>query len=203
MFRRNGTLLGIKKQTGNKLEILLKPLLRLNNQGAEYNNPAIESTKPAVNEVIDPLINEITIKYGIPVRLSTANISIFQLNDDPYKPSLLRQTISGDSKLCTIGSDNHTVHIPIFSSTFNQPNSSYYVVVDNNFVISQERNEPLLGIIKKTWMISTKPFKIGQHSVSVTGLLRLNEEGSSKFLQLNHQSEFFNNIIQEFSKIIP
>ncbi|PKY33446.1 hypothetical protein RhiirB3_495196 [Rhizophagus irregularis] len=148
MFRRNGTLLGIKKQTGNKLEILLKPLLRLNNQGAEYNNPAIESTKPAVNEVIDPLINEITIKYGIP------------LNDDPYKPSLLRQTISGDSKLCTIGSDNHTVHIPIFSSTFNQPNSSYYVVVDNNFVISQERNEPLLGIIKKTWMISTSNIHI-------------------------------------------
>jgi hypothetical protein len=89
------------------------------------------------------------------VRLSTANISIFQRNGDPYKPNLLRQTISGNSKLCTVGSDNHTVHIPIFSSTFNQPNSSYYVVIDNNFVISQERNEPLLGIIQKTWMIST------------------------------------------------
>ncbi|PKY20616.1 hypothetical protein RhiirB3_498292 [Rhizophagus irregularis] len=138
-FRKNSTLLGIK-ETGNKLEFLLKPLLRLNNQGAGYDNPAIESTKPAINEVIDPLlINEIIIKYSIP------------LNDDPSKPRLLRQTISGDSKLCTIG----------------------------------------------------KPFKTGQHSVSVTGLLRLNEEGSSKFLQLNHQSEFFNNIIQEFSKIIP
>ncbi|GBC25777.2 hypothetical protein GLOIN_2v1885764 [Rhizophagus irregularis DAOM 181602=DAOM 197198] len=190
-------------ETGNKLEFLLKPLLRLNNQGAGYDNPAIESTKPAINEVIDPLlINEIIIKYSIPVRLSTANISIFQLNDDPSKPRLLRQTISGDSKLCTIGSDNHTVHIPIFSSTFNQPNSSYNVVINNNFVISQERNEPLLGINKKIWMISTKPFKTGQHSASVTGLLRLNEEGSSKFLQTN-QSEFFNNIIQEFSKIIP
>jgi hypothetical protein len=33
MFRRNGTFLGIKKQTGNKLEILLKPLLRLNKKG--------------------------------------------------------------------------------------------------------------------------------------------------------------------------
>ncbi|PKK57882.1 hypothetical protein RhiirC2_824640, partial [Rhizophagus irregularis] len=125
MFKRNGTLLGIKKQTGNKLEILLKPLVRLNNQGAEYDNPAIESTKPAVNEVIDPLINEITIKYGIPVR--KIYISLLYL----------------------------------------------------------------------------EPFKTGQHSVSVTGLLRLNEEGSSKFLQTNHQSEFFNNVIQEFSKIIP
>ncbi|CAB4414758.1 unnamed protein product [Rhizophagus irregularis] len=201
-FRKNSALLGVK-ETGNKLEFLLKPLLRLNNQGAGYDNPAIESTKPAINEVIDPLlINEIIIKYSIPVRLSTANISIFQLNDNPSKPRLLRQTISGDSKLCTIGSDNHTVHIPIFSSTFNQPNSSYNVVINNNFVISQERNEPLLGINKKIWMISTKPFKTGQHSVSVTGLLRLNEEGSSKFLQTN-QSEFFNNIIQEFSKIIP
>ncbi|RGB23568.1 hypothetical protein C1646_774296 [Rhizophagus diaphanus] len=91
-------------------------------------------------------------QYNNPVvELSTANISIFQLvNDDPYKPSLLWQTISGDSKLCTIG----------------------------------------------------KPFKSRQHSVSITGLLRLNEEGSSKFLQTN-QSEFFNNIITAFSKIIP
>ncbi|RGB28059.1 hypothetical protein C1646_768306 [Rhizophagus diaphanus] len=202
IFLKNGTLLGVKEQTG-KLEILLKPLLRLNNQGAEYDNPAIESTNPAVNEVIDPSINEIIIKYSIPVRLSTANISIFQLNDDPYKPSLLRQTISGNSQLCTVGSDNHTVHIPIFSSTFNQPNSTYNVMVDNNFVISQVRNEPILGINEKIWIISTKPFKNRQHSVSVTGLLRLNEEGSSKFLQQTNQLEFFNNMIREFSKIIP
>ncbi|PKB93813.1 hypothetical protein RhiirA5_440258, partial [Rhizophagus irregularis] len=124
---------------------LLKPLLRLNNQGAEYDNPVIESTKPAVNEVIDSSINFITIKYAIRVRLSTANISIFQLN---------------------------------------------------------ERNEPLLGTNEKTWMFSTKPFKSGKHSESITGLLQLNEEGSSKFLQTN-QSKFFNNIIQAFSKIIP
>ncbi|PKY27228.1 hypothetical protein RhiirB3_473375 [Rhizophagus irregularis] len=155
IFTRNNTLLGIKEQTGNKLEILLKPLLRLNNQGVEYDNPVIESTKPAVNEVIDSSINFITIKYAIPVR-----------------------------------------------STFNQPNSFYYVVIENDFVISQVRNEPLLGTNEKTWMFSTKPFKSGKHSESITGLLRLNEEGSSKFLQTN-QSEFFNNIIQAFSKIIP
>ncbi|RGB34263.1 hypothetical protein C1646_760736 [Rhizophagus diaphanus] len=175
----------------------------LNNQGAVYDNPVIESTMPAVNEVsIDSSTKKITIKYTIPIKFSTANISIFQLNDDPYKPRLLRQTFSGDSKLCTIGSDNHTVHIPIFRSTFNQPNSSYYVAVENNFVISQARNEPLLGITEKTWMFSTRPFKTGKHSDSITGLLQLNEEGSSKFLQAN-QSEFFNNIIQAFSKIIP
>ncbi|POG74445.1 hypothetical protein GLOIN_2v1043330 [Rhizophagus irregularis DAOM 181602=DAOM 197198] len=88
LFRKNSTLLGVK-ETGNKLEFLLKPLLRLNNQGAEYDNPVIESTKPVVNEVIDSSINFITIKYAIQVRLSTANISIFQLNGDVYKSNLL------------------------------------------------------------------------------------------------------------------
>ncbi|PKK74142.1 hypothetical protein RhiirC2_847066 [Rhizophagus irregularis] len=130
-------------------------LLRLNNQGAEYDNPVIESEKPTVN---------------ISVRLSTANISIFQLNDNPYKPSLLRQTFSEESKLCTVESNNYTGHIPIFSSTFNQPNSSYHVVI-----------EPLLGINEKTWMLSENIkiyisllyfglFKTGQHSDSITGL---------------------------------
>jgi hypothetical protein len=124
--------------------------------GTEYGCPVIETTRPAINEVIDPSIKEIIIKYTIPVKLSTANVSIFQQSDDPSKPDLLRQTFSGDHKLCTVGSDNYTVHIPIFESTFSQPNSSYYVLVDNNFVISQERDEPLMGIIKKNiWTFST------------------------------------------------
>ncbi|GBC21438.2 hypothetical protein GLOIN_2v1531528 [Rhizophagus irregularis DAOM 181602=DAOM 197198] len=67
-------------------------------------------------EGIDPSIKEITIKFAIPVKLPTAN----ELNDDKYKPDLLRQT------------------------TFNQQNSTYYMFVENNFAISQERDEPLL-----------------------------------------------------------
>ncbi|PKY32825.1 hypothetical protein RhiirB3_451272 [Rhizophagus irregularis] len=51
-------------------------------------------------EGIDPSIKEITIKFAIPVKLPTAN----ELNDDKYKPDLLRQTFSGDSKLCTMES---------------------------------------------------------------------------------------------------
>ncbi|PKC15138.1 hypothetical protein RhiirA5_408577 [Rhizophagus irregularis] len=35
--------------------------------GTGYNCPVIETTKPAINEVIDP---SITIKYTIPVKLS-------------------------------------------------------------------------------------------------------------------------------------
>ncbi|GBC29470.2 hypothetical protein GLOIN_2v1791295 [Rhizophagus irregularis DAOM 181602=DAOM 197198] len=190
IFHINNTIVGIKNQSNNKLEFLLKSIPRLNNR--------------TINEVIDPSIKEIIIKYTIPVKLSTANVSIFQQSDDPSKPDLLRQTFSGDHKLCTVGSDNYTVHIPIFESTFSQPNSSYYVLVDNNFVISQERDEPLMGIIKKNiWTFSTKPLNmLVQHSNSVAGLLRLNEEGSLKFLQMNH-SVFFKSMIQEFSKVIP
>ncbi|PKY49417.1 hypothetical protein RhiirA4_527649 [Rhizophagus irregularis] len=199
-YRTISTIFGVKEQAKNKLEFLFKPLPKLK-QGSEFS-PVIESAKPSINEVIDPLIKEITIKYTIPVKLSTGNVSIFQLNDDKYKPGLLRQTFSGDSKLCTIGSDNHTVHIPIFESTFSQQNSTYYVLVENNFVISQERDEPLIGIKTNIWTLSTKPLKTAQHSDSVTGLLRLNEEGSSKFLQMNH-SIFFKNMIQEFAKVIP
>ncbi|PKY62021.1 hypothetical protein RhiirA4_487798, partial [Rhizophagus irregularis] len=106
-FRMNNTIYGVKEQN-NKLEFLFKPLPRLKtNQVSEFS-PVIESAKPSINEVIDPLVKEITIKYTIPVKLFTGNVSIFQLNDDKYKPGLLRQTFSGDSKLCTIGSDNHT-----------------------------------------------------------------------------------------------
>ncbi|GBC21452.2 hypothetical protein GLOIN_2v1885764 [Rhizophagus irregularis DAOM 181602=DAOM 197198] len=201
-FRVNNTIFGVKEQAKNKLEFLFKPMPKLKNNRSSEFSPVIESAKPSINEVIDPLIKEIMIKYTIPVKFSTANVSIFQKNDDKYKPDLLRQTLSGDSKLCIIGSDNHTVYIPIFESTFNQPNSTYYVLVENNFVISQERDEPLVGIRKNIWTLSTKPLKMAQHSDSVTGLLRLNEEGSSKFLQMNH-SIFFKNMIQEFAKVIP
>ncbi|RGB33837.1 hypothetical protein C1646_788107 [Rhizophagus diaphanus] len=199
-YRSISTILGVKEQGKNKLELLFKPLPKLK-QGSEFS-PVIVSAKPSINEVIDPLIKEIMIKYTIPVKLSTGNVSIFQLNDDKYKPGLLRQTFSGDSKLCTIGSDNRTVHIPIFESTFSQQNTTYYVLVENNFVISQERDEPLIGIRKNIWTLSTKPLKMAQHSDSVTGLLRLNEEGSLQFLQMNH-SVFFKNMIQEFSEVIP
>ncbi|CAB4484669.1 unnamed protein product [Rhizophagus irregularis] len=50
-------------------------------------------------------------------------------------------------------------------------------------------------------MLSTKPFKMAQHSNSVMGLLRLNKEGSLKFPKQQIISVFFKNMIQEFSKL--
>ncbi|RGB35107.1 hypothetical protein C1646_814964 [Rhizophagus diaphanus] len=129
MFQINNSNFGVKEQTKNKIEFLFKPLLRLNDQNAEFNCLVIKSVKP-----IDPSIKDIMIKFTIPVKLSTVNVSIFQLKQD--------------SKLCTIGSDNYTVHIPIFESTFNQQNSTYYVLLKINFHLLRE-NEPLFEIKKK------------------------------------------------------
>ncbi|RIA85737.1 hypothetical protein C1645_808122, partial [Glomus cerebriforme] len=203
-YRRNNTIYGITAQQGQKFDVLLKSLLRLNNNGLEYENPIIQSTKPAIGEVIDSSIEEIIVVYNIPVRLSSANVSIFQKSGEKYEPDLLRQTISGDSRLCFVGNDNFTVHIPVFGSTFSQSNASYYITIDNDFVMSQKINEPLIGIPENIWMFSTDPsFKKEQHSDSVTGALRLNEEGSSIFLQTDNQSGFIKNLFQELSNIIP
>ncbi|PKY60416.1 hypothetical protein RhiirA4_484095 [Rhizophagus irregularis] len=95
ILRINNTIFGIKNQSNNKIEFLLKSIPRLNNRSTEYGCPVIEKTKPTINEVIDPSIKEIIIKYTIPVKLSTANVSIFQISDDLDKPDLLRQTFSG------------------------------------------------------------------------------------------------------------
>jgi hypothetical protein len=46
-------------------------------------------------------------------------------------------------------------------------------------------------------------YKSEQHSDSITGLLRLNEERSARFLQTINQLDFFKNMIKEFSTIIP
>ncbi|PKK39391.1 hypothetical protein RhiirC2_805477, partial [Rhizophagus irregularis] len=60
-----------------------------------------------------------------------------------------------------------------------------------------------MGIKDNIWMLSTKPLNTSvQHSNSIAGTLRLNEEGSLKFLQTNH-SVFFKSMIREFSKVIP
>ncbi|PKK56762.1 hypothetical protein RhiirC2_858476 [Rhizophagus irregularis] len=84
MFQMNNSIFGVKEQIKNKIEFLFKPLLRLNDQNAEFNCLVIESAKPA-----DPSIKDIMTKLTIPVKLSTVNVSIFQTNDDKYKPNLL------------------------------------------------------------------------------------------------------------------
>ena len=68
---------------------------------------------------------------------------------------ILRQTFSGKSQLCSIDQNGHTIYVPVLPSTFNQPFSNYTIVVDDNLVVSKPLNEPLKGITREYWIVST------------------------------------------------
>jgi hypothetical protein len=68
---------------------------------------------------------------------------------------ILRETYSGKSNNCQVLSDNTTLSLTILSSTFNQPNSTYYIKINANFVRQNTTLEPILGISKYKWTFFT------------------------------------------------
>src|SRR5688572_7512800 len=92
-----------------------------------YSNPIIDWTVPAINETIALETTQIQIAYKIPIECSSKNVSIYQKLDDK---DILREMYSGQSNNCQVLSDNTTLLLTLLPSTFNQPNSVYYVKVD-------------------------------------------------------------------------
>ena len=43
----------------------------------------------------------------------------------------------------------------VLESTFNQPNSNYYIVVNGNVVRDWTSNHPLLGVERNHWTFNT------------------------------------------------
>ena len=70
---------------------------------------------------------------------------------------ILRETYSGESNNCQVSSDS-TITLSVLPSTFNQPNSKYYVNINANFVKQSDTLEPLPGISKYKWKFSTGNF---------------------------------------------
>ena len=66
-------------------------------------------------------------------------------------PKYLRQAYSGQSKYCILSENHQTVTIKIFTSTFNQPSTDYFVMIDDNFVKINETGEAIKGIQANTW----------------------------------------------------
>src|SRR4051794_23639252 len=118
-----------------------------------YGNPIINWTLPAINETIPVETTQIQIAYNVPIGCSSQNISIYQKVD--VTKDILRETYSGESINCQVLSDNTTLLLTVLSSTFNQPNSIYYVDIDANFVKHNATLEPLLGISKYKWIFFT------------------------------------------------
>lgn len=117
-----------------------------------YDNPIINSTIPAINGNIPVETTQIEIDFNVPIKCSSQNVSIYQILDDGT--DILRETYSGESNNCAVSSDN-TILLSVLPSSFNQPNSKYYVKVDSNFVKKNDTLEPLLGISKSNWIFST------------------------------------------------
>ena len=97
----------------------------------------------------------ITIKYYDEVDLSDGLIRIF------HQDGNLRQTIQGLNKdfvTQNVDVDLNTVNIKLLKSTLNQPNSMYYVSIENNFVKSRIYQEPLYGVKEHVWAFNTCKF---------------------------------------------
>ncbi|KAF0409681.1 hypothetical protein F8M41_008337 [Gigaspora margarita] len=129
------------------------------------------------------------------VIVENQNNSIWNItHDDLYR--FYRQG-NASSQLCYLDSnDNKTVIIQVILSTFNEPNSHYYVTIENNFVKRSDSDEALLGIDKNLWTLTTG---------RITGVIRLTPDGSNYYLSLSSvdQQKFHKQLATGLSSIIP
>ncbi|PKY58478.1 hypothetical protein RhiirA4_550071 [Rhizophagus irregularis] len=104
--------------------------------------------------------------------------------------------------------------IVIIESTFNNPGSTYYVMIENNFVSSLLYNEPLPGLSNKIiWSFTTLPeeekekgggSKIKMFFDGIYGKVKLTKAGTAYFDKLNPDQiiEFFDNLTQELTDAV-
>ncbi len=190
-----------------------------------YGNFHVETTNPAIGDIISPDTSFITIKYYDKVDLSIGNIQIVQ--DDNTDHGIIRQIISGSNNdYVKLDENGTTVSFATIKSTFSQPSGKYFVLVDYNFVKNRINQEPLYGIKKKWFFTTCKCFINSSHfemklncfyifqivpeeenedSSGVAGRVRLNPEGTSYFKNLDvvGRKEFYMKLRQELAKTIP
>ncbi|CAG8600210.1 5551_t:CDS:2, partial [Ambispora leptoticha] len=199
----NNTLWGVSTVTNTTLSIVTTSLKRFSSDNG-YGNPKISSSTPGINATVsNALIANITLRFTTSVSLSTGNISIYQTGINGE--DLLRQTIYGLSGLASTTDNASSVSIPILKSTFNQPEASYYVLMDNNFVKDKQLDEPIRGIGKNEYRLYTRDNCADSYSDETTCLLRLTREGSDYFKSLSKDeiNSLFTEISNELSRITP
>ncbi|CAG8738066.1 10534_t:CDS:2, partial [Gigaspora rosea] len=193
----NNSFVFVENQNNSIWNVTRDDLYRFYRQDNRLNNPIIESTSPIIGSQVNESTKKLQFTFAYPVTLSNSNISIYQQINGSN--DLLRQRFQGDasSQLCHLYSnDNKTVIIQVFPSTFNEPNSLYYVTIENNFVKRSDSDEALLGIDKNLWTLTT-----GQ----ITGVIRLTPDGSNHYLSLSSvdQQKFHKQLATDLSSIIP
>ncbi|RGB24226.1 hypothetical protein C1646_676525 [Rhizophagus diaphanus] len=180
-----------------------------------YGNLHILNTTPKIGENIDPYkIKSLIIQFYNKVDLSP-NRKITILQDG----GIIRQTtsISDDNGDFVKFINDYTIEIKVINSTFNQPNTNYYVLMDDGFVKSKDLQEPILGIQDNAWNFMTiqqesnngilNIYKSQVNASDINGKIRLTAEGTTYFKRFRYDKtkvkEFFDNLKQELAKAIP
>ncbi|CAG8444121.1 4447_t:CDS:10 [Acaulospora morrowiae] len=164
----------------------------------------IVSTYPPIGGLIPLRLNSINITYKQPVTFSTGNIKVFQLSG-AYGESLLRQAYSASSGYCNQTTDFLTITCQVLGSTFNQPDATYYVVVESDFVRINSTSEPLLGILEMVWRFTTDISPTEGLDVTTRSVVRLNTLGSEIFENLTNSEKtlFIDQLNYELSVTVP
>ncbi|PKC02710.1 hypothetical protein RhiirA5_424842 [Rhizophagus irregularis] len=214
----NNTLIIPQVETGQTWRLLTTDLYKI--EGARdhgYGNLHISSTIPNINDIIDPSnIGTLTIKFYNRVNLSPyRNVTILQ------DGGIVRQTtsVSDDNGDFVKLIDDYTIEIKVIDSTFNQPNTKYYILMDDGFVESKDLKEPIIGIQDDSWRFITAQEDVTQNSglsnyykkkvnaSSIDGKVRLTPEGTTDFKSFKHDrikvKEFFDNLTHELAKAVP
>ncbi|CAB4414517.1 unnamed protein product [Rhizophagus irregularis] len=171
-----------------------------------YYNPQLNLTLPVINGTIPIRTSQILIQYKDPVQLSSGNVSVFiHSNSISTDPIYLRQVYSGQSGHCILSENRKTITIKIFTSTFNQPLTDYFVIIDDNFVKINENGEAVKGIEANVWVFKTEQTVPNIFVESSVALFRLTAAGSILYESLNatEKIEFVNELGNELATILP
>ncbi|GET00463.1 glycosyltransferase family 2 protein [Rhizophagus clarus] len=166
------------------------------------------STYPPFDSLIPLKATKINITYSEPIIIFSRNITIFQyFAATGFR--LLRQTYPASAGFTKLSSDNKTLTINIFDSTFNKPNSIYHIIVESDAVRRKDTSsEPVLGIQDNVWNVTTGYRTVDSNEIirePVIAFIRLSSEGTEKFNSLDEsgKSNFINNLGKELAFIVP
>ncbi|PKY38449.1 hypothetical protein RhiirA4_537308 [Rhizophagus irregularis] len=182
-----------------------------------YGNLHIFNTTPNIGEIINPSkIEFLTIQFYDKVNLSpNHNITILQ------DGGIIRQitSVSHNNGDFVKNIDDYTIQIKVINSTFNQPNTMYYIIMDDGFVKSKDLQEPIIGIQDNSWKFMTIKEDVTQNSgfsnyyesqvnaTAINGKVLLNVDGTDYFKGIKDDKikvkEFFNNLTRELAEAIP
>ncbi|PKC11790.1 hypothetical protein RhiirA5_497429 [Rhizophagus irregularis] len=169
----------------------------------QYKNTHIKSVPNNVD--IGTTTLKITFLNAITSTTTTAaNISIYYKNKNSNE-IILRQKLLC-KKHCTISDDDYSLTIDIPKITFNMPNTTYYVEIDDDFVKYKYDLITIPGIKKENWIINTPDYKYSNEDDKFKlGNLRLNSIGTEEFDKLSDaDKDYFSDQMRiELSKNIP